>query len=129
VADTSAAPIQLYGIPNCDTVKRSRAWLTEHGLAHEFIDFKKIPPKPQQLAHWLRGLGRETMLNRKGSTWRGLNEATQAAAAAGDDAAVELMRAQPSVIKRPLVQWPDGTLSIGFDATDWARRAGAMAGT
>jgi Spx/MgsR family transcriptional regulator len=129
VADSAAAPIRLYGIANCDTVKRSRAWLAERGLAHEFIDFKKTPPQPEQLARWLYGLGRETVLNRRGSTWRSLNEVTQTAAAAGDVAAIELMQAQPSVIKRPLVQWPDGALSSGFDAADWACRVSAITGT
>lgn len=113
--------IVLYGIPNCDTVKRARAWLSEQGAAYDFHDFKKSGVPAQQLPQWLAALGRERLLNRAGSTWRKLDDAQRAAA--GDEAgAIALMLAQPSVIKRPVLQWPDGGLSVGFDAADWARR-------
>jgi arsenate reductase (glutaredoxin) len=115
--------ITLYGIPNCDTVKRARAWLQQQGVAHRFHDFKRDGLPAERLEAWMRTLGWETVLNRRGTTWRKLDEATREAtvdaAAAG-----ALMRAHSSLVKRPVVEWPDGGLSVGFDADDWsARRA------
>jgi arsenate reductase (glutaredoxin) len=114
------ARVTLYGIPNCDTVKRARAWLAEQGAAHDFHDFKKAGV-PAALPHWMDALGWERLLNRAGTTWRKLDEAQRAAVTDAASAAA-LMQAQPSVIKRPVVQWADGSLSVGFDAADWVRR-------
>ncbi len=108
----------LYGIPNCDTVKRARAWLTEQGVAHSFHDFKKQGVPEDALQRWLLEAGWETLLNRKGSTWRQLPPAEQAAVVDAASAAV-LMRRAPSVIKRPVVAWADGRLTVGFDAAAW----------
>jgi Spx/MgsR family transcriptional regulator len=113
----------LYGIPNCDTVKRARAWLAEHGVEHTFHDYKKAGVPQPRLDAWLKTLGWERLLNRQGTTWRKLDDAAKAAAsdAAGARA---LMLQQPSVIKRPVVEWADGRCSVGFDAADWARQLG-----
>jgi Spx/MgsR family transcriptional regulator len=118
-----ASSIHLHGIPNCDTVKKARAWLQARGLAHEFVDFKKTAPDAALLARWIGALGSERLLNRKGTTWRALDAAAQAAAAS-EAGAIALMAAQPSVIKRPVVQWADGSLSVGFDEADWRARTG-----
>jgi len=115
------AGITLYGIPNCDTVKRARAWLDTQGAAFDFHDFKKAGVPLPGLEHWLAAAGWDALLNRKGTTWRKLDDA-QRAAAADEAGARALMLAQPSVIKRPVVQWTDGRISVGFDADDWARR-------
>ena len=113
--------ITVYGIPNCDTVKKARAWLTEHGVAHQFHDFKKQGVPPSELATWLEHLGWETLLNRKGTTWRQLDAAEQAAVQ--DQASAQaLMLAQSSVIKRPVVAWPHGQFTVGFDAPAWQAR-------
>jgi Spx/MgsR family transcriptional regulator len=117
--------ITLYGIPNCDTVKKARAWLTEHGLAHAFHDFKKAGVPPDLLQQWVDALGWEVLLNRKGTTWRQLDEATRLEITDAASA-MRLMRGQPSVIKRPVVAWPDG-LTVGFDAAAWAVRPGTGA--
>jgi Spx/MgsR family transcriptional regulator len=113
----------LHGIPNCDTVKRARAWLTERGVAHEFHDFKRQGVPAQALERWIDTLGHEHLVNRQGTTWRKLDDVTKADAgeAAGARA---LMLAQPSVIRRPVVQWPDGAITAGFDADEWAKRLG-----
>jgi hypothetical protein len=74
---TIATPI-LYGIPNCDTVKRARAWLTDHGVAHAFHDFKKAGVPAARLEVWLASAGWERVLNRQGTTWRKLDDATKA---------------------------------------------------
>ena len=106
----------LHGIPNCDTVKRARAWLSERGVAHDFHDFKRQGVPADALARWIDALGHERLLNRQGTTWRKLDDAakSQAAEAAG---AGELMQAQPSVIRRPVVQWPDGADTVREDVT------------
>jgi Spx/MgsR family transcriptional regulator len=111
----------MYGIANCDTVKKARAFMTQRELAFDFIDYKKQGVPADLLNEWVAALGWERLLNRKGNTWRGLDEAAQAAAtdAAG---ATRLMLAQPSVIKRPVVVWADGRLTVGFDAAEWATR-------
>ena len=118
--------MKLYGIPNCDTVKRARAWLNEHGVVHSFHDFKKQGVPEAELQIWLQALGWQSLLNRRGSTWRELDAAAQAAVVDAANAAA-VMRRVPSIIKRPVVQWPDGRVSVGFDAAAWAR-AGPPAG-
>ena len=115
------ARLTLYGIANCDTVKKARAWLDAQGQAYDFHDFKKVGVPLPGLDRWLAALGWEPLLNRKGSTWRKLDDA-QREAVHDAASARELMLAQPSVVKRPVVQWVDGDISVGFDATDWQRR-------
>ena len=109
--------IVVYGIPNCDTVKKARAWLVERGLAYRFHDFKKEGVPADRLAAWTGALGWEPLVNRKGTTWRQLDAATQQAVQDAASAQA-LMRSQPSVIKRPVVEW-DGQPTVGFDAAGW----------
>ncbi len=110
--------IILYGIPNCDTVKKARTWLTAQGLPHEFHDFKKAGVPADRLAAWEAELGWEKLLNRKGTTWRKLDPADQAGAVDATSAQA-LMRAQPSLIKRPVVEWGNRN-TVGFDPAVWA---------
>ena len=110
--------IILYGIANCDTVKKARAWLTEQAQAYEFHDFKKQGVPPQKLAQWSQIVGWEKLLNRKGTTWRKLDASTQAAVADAASAQT-VMLAHPSVIKRPIVDWGHDT-TVGFDTQTWA---------
>jgi arsenate reductase (glutaredoxin) len=112
----------LYGIPNCDTVKRARDWLTSQGVAYEFHDFKKQGVPADHLAAWVQAAGWERVLNRKGTTWRKLPEAQQASVVDAASAQA-LMREQASVIKRPVVEWDDGRITVGFDPVDWEARA------
>ena len=112
--------ITLYGIANCDTVKKARTWLTEHGQAYEFHDFKKCGVPPQKLAQWTETLGWEKLLNRKGTTWRKLDAATQSAVVDAASARAAML-AHASVIKRPVVEWDHDT-TVGFDAAAWAGR-------
>ena len=116
----NSAMTTLYGIPNCDTVKRARAWLTEHGVEHAFHDFKKQGVPQDRIDAWIAELGWEALVNRKGTTWRGLDEATRAAVVDASSARA-LMLAHASVIKRPVVAWPQGH-SVGFDPAAWAAR-------
>ena len=113
--------IILYGIPNCDTVKKARAWLAERQLAYCFHDFQKEGVPPAELARWSASAGWETLLNRKGTTWRKLDAATQAAVV--DTASAQsLMLAHPSTIKRPVVDWGQD-ITVGFDPQVWAELA------
>jgi Spx/MgsR family transcriptional regulator len=115
------SPLTLYGIANCDTVKKARAWLTAQGRDHVFHDFKKQGVPETELDHWLAAVGWEKLLNRKGTTWRRLDAQTQAGVQDAPTARA-LMLEQSSVIKRPVVQWGDqasGTVTVGFDAARW----------
>jgi arsenate reductase (glutaredoxin) len=113
--------IILYGIPNCDTVKKARAWLASHSTNHEFHDFKKHGVPAAELARWAEVLGWESLLNRKGTTWRKLAAEDQAAVH-DITSAQALMQAQTSVIKRPVVDWGGGDLTVGFDPQAWEKR-------
>lgn len=114
-----AKKVTLYGIPNCDTVKKARAWLDSQGVAYTFHDFKKQGLDKNLAQAWLKDIGPETLINRKGTTWRKLDEATQAKAAS-PAGALEVMLANPSVIKRPVLD-RDGALSVGFTPETYAK--------
>ncbi len=109
--------IVLHGIPNCDTVKKARAWLQLRGTDHRFHDFKKDGVPADRLADWLTRLDWTLLVNRKGTTWRQLDPAAQAAVQDAPSAG-DLMRREPSVIKRPVVDWGDQT-TVGFDPSAW----------
>jgi arsenate reductase (glutaredoxin) len=115
-------PTTLYGIPNCDTVKKARAWLAGRGIEPAFHDYKKLGVPVALLDGWIAALGWETLLNRKGTTWRKLDPARQAAVQDAASART-LMLEQPSVIRRPVLV-RGGELRVGFDADDWARLFG-----
>jgi len=114
------AALTLYGIPNCDSVKRARAWLAGQGASVVFHDFKKAGVPADQLDRWIVAVGWQPLLNRQGTTWRKLDGAAQAAVVDATSARA-LMLAQASVIKRPVVAWPDGRVTVGFDAEAFAR--------
>ena len=101
----------IYGIPNCDTVKKARAWLAEHGVAADFHDYKRAGIDAARLARWVETAGWERVLNRAGTTFRKLPDEAKANLDAGR--AIALMVAQPSMIKRPIVEHPGGLL-VGF---------------
>jgi Spx/MgsR family transcriptional regulator len=111
--------VTLYGIPNCDQVKKARAWLAAKGVDHVFHDFKKQGLAEPLAQAWLDSLGADILINRKGSTWRSLDPARQrlADAPAG---ALALMTEQPSLVKRPVLD-AGGTLHVGFTPESYAR--------
>lgn len=113
----------LYGIPHCDTVKKARAWLAEHGVAYQFHDFKKQGVPESALDRWLAHAGWEALVNRRGTTWRQLDEATRSTILDAASARTVLL-AHPSLIKRPVVEWQASSeVTVGFDAAAWADRA------
>ncbi|WP_107879261.1 arsenate reductase [Neisseria animaloris] len=107
----------IYGIPNCDTVKKARAWLAENGIVAEFVDFKKTPPDERLVQSWLRDIPLETLLNKRGTTWRKLTAEEQALADTREGA-VGLMVAQPSLIKRPVLNC-NGRYYAGFQTASY----------
>ena len=113
--------ITLYGIANCDTVKKARAWLQAQGRELRFHDFKKAGVPEGRLDAWLRAAGWERLLNRKGTAWRGLDDALRNTVVDAASAK-RVMLAHASVIKRPVVEWADGAITVGFDVEDWSRR-------
>lgn len=103
--------VTIYGIRNCDTVKKARAWLEARGIVHVFHDYKAAAIGRAQLEDWARAVGWETLLNRAGATFRKLPEAEREALT--EMKALALMLAQPSVIRRPVLD-VDGRLVLGF---------------
>lgn len=121
------AQTTLYGIPNCDTVKKARAWLAEHGVPAVFHDFKKQGVPADGLAMWLSAVGWEKLVNRQGTTWRKLDADTRAGVTDAASATA-LMQSQASVIKRPVVVWPGGRVTVGFSDALFAEAAQAAKG-
>jgi Spx/MgsR family transcriptional regulator len=113
--------ITLYGIPNCDTVKKARDWLTEHEVSYTFHDFKKQGVPTDLLPDWIKAVGLDKLINRKGPTWRKLDAALQASVIDATSA-TSVMLAHASVIKRPVVVWDDGVITVGFDVNMFAQR-------
>ena len=108
--------LTFYGIPNCDTVKKARTWLDGRGVAYAFHDYKKAGIDEASLRRWTDRLGWETVLNRAGTTFRALSETDKGGL--DQDKAIALMLAQPSMIKRPIVEG-DGMLVAGFKPDAW----------
>ena len=106
--------ITLYGIPNCDTVKKARAFFKAQGVACDFVDFKKQGVPADRLQAWINALGWQPLLNRQGSTWRALDGVVKASVIDAASAAV-VMTANPTCIKRPVVEWGSGVVTVGFD--------------
>jgi arsenate reductase len=108
---------RLYGIKNCDTMKKAWTWLDSHGVAYDFHDYKKQGIDRTRLEDWVRQLGWEVLLNRAGTTFKKLPDADKQGI---DEAkAIALMQAQPSMIKRPVLE-KDGRLVVGFKPETYA---------
>jgi arsenate reductase (glutaredoxin) len=109
--------VALYGIPNCDTMKKARSWLEAKDIAYEFHDYKKAGITRAKLAAWVKAAGWEVLLNRAGTTFRKLPEAAKANL--DERRAIELMLEQPSMIKRPVLE-RGATLLVGFSPEKYA---------
>jgi arsenate reductase len=109
--------ITLFGIPNCDTVKKARTWMEQQNIPFAFHNFKKDGLTREQVELWLQEIDLTLLINRKGTTWRALSE-EQKSSAEDKDGAIELMLTNPSVIKRPVLQINSDTrkhVSVGFN--------------
>ncbi len=105
--------MDLFGIPNCNTVKKARDWLNDHGIEYTFHNFKKEPPTESQLTEWLNQTSWETLVNRAGMTWRKLTD-EEKSAVNNNASAIALMIAKPSVIKRPVAINNNKIITIGY---------------
>ena len=108
--------LNLYGIPNCDTMKKARVWLQEQQLDFEFHDYKKVGIDTASLKKWVAQVGWEPLVNRRGTTWRKLPETDRETI--NEASAIKLMEANPSLIKRPVLD-TGSQLLVGFNPTDW----------
>lgn len=117
-----AAKVSLYGIKNCDTMKKARAWLEQHGVDYAFHDYKVSGIDRAHLAAWIEAVGWETLLNRAGTTFRKLPEADRGNLSASK--AIRLMLEQPSMIKRPVLESGQGKPLVGFNPEAYAERFG-----
>jgi arsenate reductase len=102
----------IYGIKNCDTMKKARAWLDKHGVAYDFHDYKTAGIECDRLERWSKKVGWETLLNRAGTTFKKLPD--QDKQDLTEKKAIALMLAQPSMIKRPVLDLGGGQLLVGF---------------
>ncbi|SFM16243.1 ArsC family reductase [Marinobacter zhejiangensis] len=109
--------MKLYGIKNCDTVKKARKWLDDAGINYEFHDFKKDGLGDELLNTWEQAVGWETLLNKRGTTWRKLPDEVRDTIDA--QSAHNVMLENPSIIKRPVVEH-NGNVQVGFNADQWA---------
>jgi arsenate reductase len=109
--------MKLYGIKNCDTVKKARKWLDENTIDYEFHDFKRDGLDSEMLSRWEQTVGWETLLNRRGTTWRKLPEEVRDTI--GAQSAHEIMLDNPSIIKRPVAESGD-EVRVGFSADEWS---------
>ena len=101
----------LYGIPNCDTMKKARTWLADNGVEYAFHDYKKLGIEKKKLAEWIRAVGWETLLNRRGMMWRKVPDEVKASI--DEKSAIKLMLETPSIIKRPVLE-ANGKVTVGF---------------
>jgi arsenate reductase len=103
----------LYGIPNCDTMKKARKWLADNGVEYEFHDYKKLGIEKKKLNEWIKTVGWETLLNRRGMMWRKVPDDVKANI--DEKSAIGLMLETPSIIKRPVLE-ANGKVTVGFKA-------------
>lgn len=109
--------VTVFGIPNCDTVKKARKWLEARDIDYSFVNFKTEGADPAKVQAWVADKGWEVVLNRRGTTFRQLHDEDKADLDA--DKATRLMEGNPSMIKRPVVEYPGGVL-VGFSEDEWA---------
>lgn len=112
--------IKLYGIPNCDTVKKARAWLKGNAIEYTFEDFKKIEITTDMLSTWIATFGLDKLINKRGTTWRKLS-ADEQSACTEIDTAIPIIITHLSMIKRPIVTHNDQGILIGFSIESWGK--------
>lgn len=114
IMENTSVIVRLYGIPNCSSVKKAFDWLDGQGIKPLFHDFKKLGIDSDTLWRWMRQHDWQVVLNRRGTTWRQL-DAAQQAAVTDAPSAIRLMCEKPSLIKRPVIEWPSGAITVGFE--------------
>lgn len=113
--------LTLYGIPNCNTVKKARTWLDEHGIQYAFHDYKKKGISPEKIQKWYEKFPWERLVNKAGTTWKALSD-DEKNAVSDAQSAVKLMLEKTSVIKRPLIEDESGkAVTLGFDEKEYEK--------
>ena len=115
-------PVTIYGIKNCDTMKKARAWLDKHGVEYVFHDYKTAGIEREKLERWSKKVGWETLINRSGTTFRKLSDKDKISL--DSRRATSLMLEQPSIIKRPVLELGGGKLLVGFKPDVYAKALG-----
>ena len=110
--------IKLYGIPNCDTIKKARKWLKDNNFDYDFHDYKKLGVPEKELKNWVKKQGWETVLNKRGTTWRKLDDKIKNSVT--EKSAIKIMLENPSIIKRPVLVTND-LLLIGFEEEQYSQ--------
>ena len=113
--------VKIYGIPNCDTMKKARSWLEANGIEYDFHDYKKLGVPEKNLKNWVNQAGWETILNKRGTTWRKLDDEVKDNI--DETAAIQLMLDNPSIIKRPILE-SGKLLLIGFRQDQYSQLHG-----
>ena len=115
-------PITIYGIKNCDTMKKARGWLDKQGVAYVFHDYKTAGIERGKLEGWAKKAGWETLLNKSGTTFKKLPDKDKEGLT--EAKAIKLMLAQPSMIKRPVLELSGGKILVGFKPEEYAKAVG-----
>lgn len=105
--------LKVYGIKNCDSVKKAMKWLKDNHIAYEFIDFKTTPPQPEQLSFWLSKTDPKTLMNKHSKTYRELSDAEKASTSESEMLA--LLQQYPLLVKRPVIETTDLSVLVGFN--------------
>ena len=111
----------VFGIPNCDTVRKARQWLDKQSIEHDFVDLRADTPPANQIIKWLAVIGSDRLINRRSSTFKCLTQFEKEILSSSD--AVNVLLAKPTLIKRPVLEW-NSAVSVGFKAEDYARLFG-----
>jgi len=106
----------LYGIPNCDSIKKARKWLKDHAVDYEFHDYKQLGVPEKELKKWIKNLGWEVLLNKRGTTWRKLDDSVKNSV--DKKSAIQIMLDNPSIIKRPVLVY-NKLVSAGFSEKNY----------
>jgi len=109
----------LYGIPNCDSIKKARRWLESQDVDYEFVDFRKAAPSNEQIADWITAVGQKALVNKRSTTWKNLSTSEQRTVELEN--ALPVLAKNPTLIKRPVLEYHGETV-VGFDAVDYERR-------
>ncbi|MBN3859141.1 MAG: Spx/MgsR family RNA polymerase-binding regulatory protein [Neisseriaceae bacterium] len=112
------AIITVYGIPNCNSVKKTKQYLDQNGINYNFINFKKDIPSTTQIENWLNNVGIEQLVNKKSTTWRQLDDNSKQMIEQNSQADVcSILQKNVTLIKRPVIEWLDGSVTVGYDET------------
>ena len=108
----------VFGIPNCDSVRKARKWLDNKNIEHDFVDLRKDTPSAHQITKWLAAVGSDRLINRRSTSFKYLTQFEKETLSSSD--VVSVLLAQPTLIKRPVLEWKNA-VSVGFKAEDYAR--------